>query len=446
MITSDTCTLAALYFLGYVIGSTFLDLVFLQDVHQLQSKTAFGIVFSMSFVELIMVLSQSAQWLDGGFRGVVWKMSMLSSQTLLGFVIPICIVIALLYDTSSRRSSSKRTFGSTLTALGGILIVCALGGFVCVLSSWVSEKVIRGMAFSGVALMAVLSGYGAVTTPYTYLLPYFWRTERVDLLELQRSLHTTLEQVLTKSIQMAKLKKQSSSSATTGGGSTLNTTPPSGISKVWSAVKQFGSSSSSVEASIAELQREIVTLHSNGSSIYIQTHEAAERSESVALSFTLKGRLYTFLGVFLSVYCVCKVCLTCVNLLLQRSSSIDPVTRAVTLLSTTFGLESLNLIAYVNQISFMFLTILIASSVRGLLLSIFKALTAYASTIGAETITLAFTEAMGLYFFACVILIRGNLPIQHRAEVTEALGVSDVLDFSFYQRVFDMTFVGVAIG
>ncbi|KAH6584702.1 hypothetical protein BASA60_000864 [Batrachochytrium salamandrivorans] len=128
---------------------------------------------------------------------------------------------------------------------------------------------------------------------------------------------------------------------------------------------------------------------------------------------TYRGIFNNLLGYVFSVYCIFKTCMAMINIVLNRQGETDPITRTLDVLVHYAGVE-IDAKLWAKDISFALLGVLVVVSVRGLLLQ----------------------------FANVVLMLRINLPIQHRANVERVLGN---VEFSFYLRWFDVIFVLSAI-
>lgn len=88
---------------------------------------------------------------------------------------------------------------------------------------------------------------------------------------------------------------------------------------------------------------------------------------------TYKGRYFNILGHFLSIYCVYKILMTTVNIILQRVGQTDPVTRAFEIAVTWLGFD-MDVRFWSQHISFLLVGVLIIASVRSLLIQLTKVL------------------------------------------------------------------------
>lgn len=83
-------------------------------------------------------------------------------------------------------------------------------------------------------------------------------------------------------------------------------------------------------------------------------------------------------------------------------------------------------------ISFLFIGIIIANSMRGFVKNVFKFFSAVSGgSAHSRPLVLFLTEIMALYFVSSVLLIRQKLPIEHRQLITDVLGAE--VEFHFYQ-------------
>eukprot|EP00126_Sphaerothecum_destruens_P007446 Sdes_comp19855_c0_seq1m12091 len=95
-----------------------------------------------------------------------------------------------------------------------------------------------------------------------------------------------------------------------------------------------------------------------------------------------------------------------------------------------------------QHISFIFVGIIIITSMRGLLIQLTKLFYAVSSSMSSNIVVLLIAEIMGMYFVSTVVLMRMNVPEQYRQIISQVLGS---IEFSFYHHWFDVIFLVSAI-
>lgn len=125
----------------------------------------------------------------------------------------------------------------------------------------------------------------------------------------------------------------------------------------------------------------------------------------------------------------------------RRKYSIDPISRVLHILCLMGQLDDQYVTLISNELSFLFVGILIFTNIRSLahlLVSVVKSCgKLITSGISADTVILLSAQVMGAYFMATVLLMRANLPVTHRKGITTAL---EGIEFFTFHHVFDGTF------
>ncbi|KNE66813.1 hypothetical protein AMAG_19525 [Allomyces macrogynus ATCC 38327] len=164
--------------------------------------------------------------------------------------------------------------------------------------------------------------------------------------------------------------------------------------------------------------------------------------DRLAFSKAWKGRYWNALGHFLSVYCIHKIVMSTINILFDRVGKVDPITYALTL-GARWVDRDLAVDVWAQQLSFVFVGVLIVVTIRGLLLQSLKVFRHFAATtVAPESMVVFLAEAMCMYFLSTVLMMRTNLPAKCRHIIATVLAN---VEFHFYQRWFDVIFLVSAL-
>jgi len=283
--------------------------------------------------------------------------------------------------------------------------------------------------------MAFLSGFGAVNCPYTYLSYFLRNIKDSDIQQLEKQLHLTLEKILNKKkrvvLARAEQKKRKLASEKTEKHVNL-------FSRIVSSVVR--SSDSEVE-DVNNLMTETRTLEEFGRALFSEINELRVEKARIVFSQTWLGRFYNFLGYFFSVYCVYKIFMSTINIVFDRKVSIDPVSRGIGIV-LRFLYVPIDVPFWSQQISFLLVGIIIATSIRGFLNYLMKFFYEYSNSVSSNNIVLLLAQVMGMYFVSAILLIRMSMPLEYRLIITEVLGD---ISFNFYHRWFDFIFIPSAL-
>merc|ERR1711874_645345 len=187
----------------------------------------------------------------------------------------------------------------------------------------------------------------------------------------------------------------------------------------------------------AQLKTDITALEELSRHLFLEAHDLQNMRERIEWSKTFQGKYFNFLGYFFSVYCIWKIFISTVNIVFDRVGKVDPITKTFDIAVNWFGI-SVEVQFWSQNISFIVVGIIIICSTRGLLLTMSKFFIWISSSKSSNVIVLIFSQIMGMYFTAMVILMRMNMPSEYRAIITSVLGD---LQFNFYHRWFDLMFL-----
>lgn len=281
------------------------------------------------------------------------------------------------------------------------------------------EQAISRVSVIGVTVMALLSGFGAVNGPYTYMTIFTHNVEPAAIEHLERRLSQNMENLVAKKkrILLAQLQTPQASRGFLG--------------KLWSGVG--GGNSELVSA----LNSEISGIEELSRQLFLQLVEMRNMRERIVYSRSWQGKYFDVVGHFFSLYCIWKIFISTVNIVFDRVGKVDPITRGIDIAIHAMGID-LDVTFWSQHISFIAVGIIVVSSIRGLLITLTKFFFAISSSKSSNVIVLLLAQIMGMYFVSSVVLMRMNVPEDYRAIITKVLGS---LQFSFYHRWFDLIFL-----
>ncbi|ELK05985.1 Protein GPR89 [Pteropus alecto] len=317
------------------------------------------------------------------------------------------------------------------------------------------EQLISRVGVIGVTLMALLSGFGAVNCPYTYMSYFLRNVTDTDILALERRLLQTMDMIISKKKRMAMTRRTMFQK-----GEVHNR--PSGF---WRMIKSVTTSAPGSE-NLTLIQQEVDALEELSRQLFLETADLYATKERIEYSKTFKGKYFNFLGYFFSIYCVWKIFMATINIVFDRVGKTDPVTRGIEITVNYLGIQ-FDVKFWSQHISFILVGIIIVTSIRGLLITLTKFFYAISSSKSSNVIVLLLAQIMcfnhflppvphcirsefwvsvcgfqGMYFVSSVLLIRMSMPLEYRAIITQVLGE---LQFSFYHRWFDVIFLVSAL-
>ncbi|CAD5125669.1 DgyrCDS13871 [Dimorphilus gyrociliatus] len=265
------------------------------------------------------------------------------------------------------------------------------------------EQCIGRVGVVGVTLMAILSGFGAVNCPYTYMSYFVRQVSNTDIQSVEKRIMQTMDMILMKKKRIALEKRENMRR--------------SAVSQerrgFWSMIKQVTSSQNNENIKI--LKQEAEALEELSRQLFLESVDLHNEQERIQYSTTFKGRYFNILGHFFSIYCCWKIFMATINIVFDRVGKVDPVTRGIEIAVNYFAIQ-FDVKFWSQQISFVLVGIIVVTSIRGLLITLTK----------------------GMYFVSCVLLMRMNMPLEYRIIITQVLGD---LQFNFYHRWFDVIFL-----
>jgi len=149
----------------------------------------------------------------------------------------------------------------------------------------------------GVALMAILSGFGAVSAPYTYLFFFLRPVTEDDIRDVERKHEHVVDTIAVKQRQLAEITERQLkiSNEETGYASAL-------LRRVYDKV------ASTISVTDADqLRDDITSLEEIARHLLDDMDDLLLERERIAFSKTWKGQYFNLLGYVLSIYCIYRV-------------------------------------------------------------------------------------------------------------------------------------------
>jgi golgi pH regulator len=460
-------------------------------------KFLFSLTFTLSVDALLLAIFEIVGILDPGVRWLTWKIVLGLLVVVLVVVLPVAFVLLVAGENGLRPRSAR--FLSVLVEGAFLYLFWWLGSFFPIVEHGQHDVLsfegsIGRLGVAGVTAAAILSGYGAVATPHSYLSALLHTVRERDVRSKKRAVREHLARLLELQGREAREEAErrgTQGAARDGGGLAASTTPSTTPSASWqpaarlddeTATPPFPSSSSSssssssfpaaprssppspsrswplplpswlpgsssvapADADLAPLLAAQIdatsALHREAFAEYTELLNAKRRQDWS--KHTVQGRTMTALGYGLSVYAVYKMCMAFVNLVFSRDPTKDPVTQGFELLLVFFRVPRDEAGLWVQPVSFAFVGTLVFTSVRGFLLSFSQLVASFSSRLGLSSVTsssvvLLLAQVMGMYFVSVLLLLRMSMPEEYREGVTRAIGP---VHFKFFHRYFDFIF------
>ncbi|KAG8627542.1 hypothetical protein KVT40_005025 [Elsinoe batatas] len=401
---------------------------------------------ALSAVLVELILCEISNTIDPIARGLALRATLTSLLLLLILVIPTLEI----HSTVGTWSRQRHVLRNALTA---VLLCSWLGCFwylpyVPVLPDTLkrrSEPVPGGQMSSflqaclkrigiiGIALMAALAGFGALSSIWQTLGVKKRTIRDTDLNRKESGLASVQSMLDTKRSRLRALDRRMSEPSS----------PTKGfLARVAGTIKGGSNDErQALELEISGLETMESTLASslaNLRSIYI----VQERSK------TTIGKLFNFANVIFAFYCIIRMATiswsTMRRVIFPDSpASTDPVSHVLALLTTHYD-QSLNYQAWSRQISFAMSGVILLLSFSAVLQT-FRVFSRFLPTFlqkASNNLPLVISQIAGTYVISSALLLRSNLPPEVSSVIGEALGTP--LDARFTESWFDGWFLAAA--
>ncbi|KAH8683344.1 Abscisic acid G-protein coupled receptor-domain-containing protein [Tricladium varicosporioides] len=304
-----------------------------------------------------------------------------------------------------------------------------------------SEACLERVGIIGISLMALLSGFAAVSSPWQTFGAKSRPVTEADVARKQAGLDATNDMLAVKRSRLRALQRK------------VKDTPPEGF-----MTKVIGSIRGSPDTQeLKALELEISGLSSMelslSSSLSLLKSRLATKERA---SSPLGKLLWTPASYAFSLYCIYRILTTSLSILRRwllpspdsaafTSSTTDPINRILSLLAKHVD-PTLDQLAWSRQISFLLSGIILLASFNSVLQT-FHMLTKLSPSLLYHTQTnlaLIIAQISATYVISSALLLRSNLPSEMKSVVSEALG--SPLEPGFVERWFDGWFLVASLG
>lgn len=308
----------------------------------------------------------------------------------------------------------------------------------------------------GISLMALLSGFASVSSPWHMLIDTTRRRKRpvtdADTTRMQTGLDTTGELLMTKRHRLRSLQRKLAATAD----SNVTAGSQGVMGKIVGSLKGSISGPSGEAAEIKALQMEISGLETMEANLQSSLSSLKSRQAAQARAGTAMGRLLSIPAYIFSIYCIYRILATSLTSFRRlyypasaSFSSSDPINRFLGLLAKHWD-PKLDQTAWARQISFLLSGVILIASANAVVQT-FHIFAKWAPGLlyqAQANLALIIGQISATYVISAGLLLRSNLPKDMGSAVGHAL--ESALEPTFVDRWFEGWFlfssVATAVG
>lgn len=439
----DSVLVVASYATLFVFGWVFVSkrVYSGNEKRSLVASGLFSLTFAFSAVIVELLICEVTDTLEPSTRKLFWKVDMVLLLGVLLLVLPFAHILCIV----QRKITGFKAVVLSSIILSGISFVFWRWSWLAPVLPLGAESVdqygmlnaVGRVGALGLVLVSVLSGYGTVSVPFSYLSLFIRPVETGEISAMESQLQQTLvsrKQKIAKvdSLQMELKAKKESDEAKAGF-----------FSKFINAIGSVGVRK--MMQDIASLEVEIASLSSLEAALIADVNDLKKQRQKAILSRTFKGHLQNLLGYLLSLYCIYRMVASFMALLVGEDTSSDPVSKTLALALRVFTGGSITVDVHTTSqyLTLAFVGFISVTSLRGFMMHMQRFFSIFrGSRISSIGFVLMLTELLGFYTISSLLLLRRQLPEQYRATVTDAIGGD--LEFDTYHKGFHAIFLVTA--
>jgi len=313
-----------------------------------------------------------------------------------------------------------------------------------------SRACLERVGVIGISLMALLSGFASVSSPWhTFADNRSYRRRPItdaDISRKEAGMEATNELLLTKRHRLRTLQRKMAEGQAANGG-----TAASGmVGKMIGSLKGMAGAGGGDASEIKSLQLEISGLETMASNLSASLSLLRTRKAVHARDGTALGKLLAIPSYAFSMYCIYRILATSLTTLRRATyptasfSSSDPINRFLGLLAKHWD-PKLDQMAWARQISFLLSGVILAASANSVLQT-FHLFSKWLPGLlyqAQANLALLIGQIAATYVISSALLLRSNLPREVGRSVGDAL--ESALEPGFVDRWFEGWFLSAAV-
>lgn len=189
------------------------------EVHHTAVQLVFSVTFALSCTMFELIIFEILGVLDKSSRYFHWKLGLYSMLFCLIFLLPFYISFFLVRTLSFIYRRGTVILLATAFWMGFLYLFWKIGNPFPILSPKHGilsiEQGISRVGVIGVTLMAILSGFGAVNCPYTYMSYFMRHVTEADIQNLVKRQFQTMDMIISKKKRIALARRESQRFAAT---------------------------------------------------------------------------------------------------------------------------------------------------------------------------------------------------------------------------------------